>query len=40
LVLGAILSAAIMRSVLHPEEKRLAYLRLGKRGDASCWSCR
>jgi hypothetical protein len=30
LVLGAILSAAIMRSVLHPEEKRLAYLRLGR----------
>jgi hypothetical protein len=30
LVLGAILSAAIMRSVLHPEEKRMAYLRLGR----------
>jgi hypothetical protein len=30
LVLFAILSAAIMRSVLHPEEKRLAYLRLGR----------
>jgi hypothetical protein len=30
LVLGAILSAAIMRSVLHPEEKRVAYLRLGR----------
>lgn len=30
LVLGAILSAAIMRSVLHPEERRLAYLRLGR----------
>lgn len=30
LVLGAILSAAIMRSVLHPEERRFAYLRLGR----------
>ena len=30
LVLGAILSAAIMRSVLHPDDKRFAYLRLGR----------
>lgn len=30
LVLGAILSAAIMRAVLHPEERRMAYLRLGR----------
>lgn len=30
LVLGAILSAAIMRAVLHPEQKRLAYLRIGR----------
>ncbi|ALL12682.1 hypothetical protein [Caulobacter henricii] len=30
LVLGAILSAAIMRSVLHPEDRRFAYLRLGR----------
>ncbi|OYW28934.1 MAG: hypothetical protein B7Z44_06495 [Caulobacter sp. 12-67-6] len=30
LVLGAILSGAIMRSVLHPDERRFAYLRLGR----------
>lgn len=30
LVLGAILSAAIMRSVLHPEQRRFAYLRIGR----------
>lgn len=30
LVLGAILSAAIMRAVLHPEQQRWAYLRVGR----------
>jgi len=30
LVLGAILSAAIMRAVLHPEQRRWAYLRVGR----------